>query len=175
MINSIPLKFLAVNLHYNDDNYPNDYQDTIIERLGFKASYYIASDRIYAGLDANEGGGLRCYSDNNFNTYKPYYTHPCDYIAVGIEEIKKEMSIDIYPNPANNVIHIETKESKLTYIIYSIDSRLIKEGKIEAKQINCEELSNGVYILTIKEENNILRHFKIFKNWAKTPNINTHS
>lgn len=160
IINSIPLKFLAVNLHYSN-TFPNDRQDTIIEKIGFMSSYYIASDWCSAVVDGDEGGSFQCYSDDNF-TYKANWATTCSFI-VGINGPQKEVLINIYPNPVNNNIYIESKEHKLTYVIYSIDNRLIKEGLIDAKQINCEELLNGIYILTIKGENNFLQHFKILK------------
>lgn len=164
VINSIPLKFLAVNLHYGG-NFPFDYQDTIIERIGFKASYYIASDRYYAGLDGNVGGGLRCYSDDNFNTYKPFYTHACDYIYVGINEIEKESSITIYPNPTSNSITINTDNifGKITSIeFYNSFGQPILVPR-QTNTIDITELPIGLYFIKVTNSQGLALISKFLK------------
>lgn len=164
VINSIPLKFLAVNLHYGG-NFPFDYQDTIIERIGFKASYYIASDRYYAGLDGNVGGGLRCYSDDDLNTYKPYYTYACDYIFVGINEIEKEASISVYPNPASGFITINSDNifGKIKSVeLYNSFGQLILVSK-QTNNFNITELPIGVYFIKVTNSEGLTEITKLLK------------
>lgn len=150
-INSIPLKFIVVNLHF-DSNFPNiDYQDTIIEKIGIIGSYFLPADFCSAALDGNEGGRFRCYSDNNFNTYKPYYTNPCDYIFVGINEIENEESITIYPNPASSFITINSDNifGKLKSVeLYNSFGQLMLVSK--QTNIDIKELPIGLYFIKVR-------------------------
>lgn len=68
IINEKKLKLLLIKYNYGYVNGKLKYtiQDTIIERIGSLNSYILPWDIYNEMLDANEGGPLRCYSDNNF-------------------------------------------------------------------------------------------------------------
>ncbi len=163
IINSIPLKFLAVNLHY-DNNYPTDYQDTIIEKIGFIGSYYIVSDMCGAVHDAAEGGAFQCYSDDNFNTYKSHWATTCTFI-VGIEEPKKETSINIYPSPASNFITIsENKtfgEIKSVEFYNSFGQLVLLTTQLN--NIDIAELQNGLYFIKVTNSKGLMVITKFLK------------
>jgi Secretion system C-terminal sorting domain len=161
VIHSVPLKFLAVKLHFSAGN-GIDHNDTIIEKIGFTSSYFIATDLCNAMLDAGEGGPFRCYNDNNFSTYKPHYSGACDFIT-GINEINAAALMTIYPNPTKNNLTINTRERNLSYVLYSMDGRSLKEGKVTANEIKCEELLSGMYLLAVKGEDGFLHYFKFTK------------
>lgn len=150
-INSSPLKFIVVNLHF-DSNFPNiDYQDTIIEKIGIIGSYFLPADFCSAALDGHEGGGFRCYNDDNFNIYKPHYTKECDFITE-INEIEKEESINIYPNPASDLITITANNlfGKIKSIEwYNSFGQLILVTK-QTNPIDIKELPNGLYFLKVR-------------------------
>ncbi|QTY26718.1 T9SS type A sorting domain-containing protein [Flavobacterium sp. CS20] len=73
------------------------------------------------------------------------------------EEFLKE-SISIYPNPAKDVLHVESSTIAIESLrIYNLSGRLVSEkGKIE-HQINVSQLQQGVYILEIETAVGVLR------------------
>lgn len=165
MINSIPLKFLAVNLHIASNLMSvSDYQDTIVETIGFTGSYFFPADYCNAPLDGHEGGSFRCYSDNNFNTYKPHYPGACDSITE-ISEIKKEALINTYPNPA------------LDYITINIDKMFGEVNRLELYNsfgqlvllptqllnIDIKELPKGLYFIKVANSRGIIAITKFLK------------
>lgn len=153
MINSIPLKFLAVNLHFSSNlTGISDYQDTIVETIGFTGSYFFPADYCNAPLDGHEGGSFRCYSDDNFNTYKPNYTNACNFIiGVGVNEIEEEESINIYPNPASDyiTINIDKMFGEVNRVeLYNSFGQIILLQK-QLNNIDISELPDGFYFIKV--------------------------
>jgi S-formylglutathione hydrolase len=98
------------------------------------------------------------------NTIVPIYLEPRNYgvpqlkseqLATGInEQLSRE--IMIYPNPATDVVTVQTSGNKgLTVELSTISGTLIYKSKIEGTlhQINVSNLSNGVYFVTVKSDN----------------------
>jgi len=85
------------------------------------------------------------------------------YPHIGIEE--KTTEIKIYPNPANNTVHVERTEatSPFYYAIYNQIGQLVSEGYSE-QNINTESLQDGFYILRIFEGTEILATEKLIIN-----------
>ena len=58
----------------------------------------------------------------------------------------------IYPNPANNFIHIEGDISDLTYDLYDIrGKKLLSSMTVERRRINVSSIQSGVYILALQK------------------------
>jgi len=61
-------------------------------------------------------------------------------------------NISLYPNPAESVIHIESKFDMVSenFEIFSIQGKMIIQGEIpSSKQINVQHLSNGTYFFKL--------------------------
>lgn len=69
--------------------------------------------------------------------------------ATGIEELHP-LDFSIYPNPFEDVIHIESSENTKTDLIkiYNHQGQLVKET-YENKQINLGELESGFYLIQV--------------------------
>jgi Secretion system C-terminal sorting domain len=76
----------------------------------------------------------------------------------------KPISIDLYPNPASNVINIDMANisSLANYNITSMDGKQIKDGTTASSQIDISALQSGVYFLQIKS-GNLLYNAKFIK------------
>ena len=64
-----------------------------------------------------------------------------------------DLEIDIYPNPAKEFIHIKLNKS-FEFHIYSMDHRLIKNGKNVSK-ISLENMNSGIYNIVINSGENV--------------------
>ena len=70
---------------------------------------------------------------------------------VGMNELKKELTTNIYPNPSTGLINIETKGySRLS--IFKMDGRLI-ETESEFVNNTTKFLPKGIYLFKITHDN----------------------
>ena len=71
-------------------------------------------------------------------------------------------SINIYPNPAKDILNIETGNSENSSVqIISADGKLVKTiSKLSStnSQVNISDLSNGIYFIRIQSEGVVTNH-----------------
>ena len=82
--------------------------------------------------------------------------------GVGVHENEKQqLDVKVYPNPANNYVFIELKESteKITIEIFDMPGNLVKAATFGNPQkytsIPVEDLSRGLYSIRIKSVNGL--------------------
>lgn len=86
-----------------------------------------------------------------------------------VRESKDALSfVTIYPNPAKDVLVIQTKLSTSVYTasVYDATGRLVLSKEITGKEekLNVSQLPNGVYVLQLKDQASNLRSIKLIKN-----------
>ena len=87
--------------------------------------------------------------------------------VIAIEEITKETSIDVYPNPANDKIFIATELRVKEIAIYDIYGRLCcrdasnaSTSTMDTFNVSVQDLENGIYFINIKtDKGNVVRRF----------------
>ena len=128
----------------------------------------LAKDGSIFGV-ADYSGGIR----TNDNLYDFYFfkTYPwgilnpdVGFMRTGIEEESTNKSaIDVFPNPANIEISISTPTKNTTYIFTNMYGEFVRKGK--SQNINTSSLANGIYFITLyDEEQNILGTEKVVIN-----------
>ncbi len=96
---------------------------------------------------------------NSVELLKERISQVIDYYnnSFGVEEFPvPQMEFEIYPNPSNNFIIIETtgNQQNLKYSIYNILGETLMSGIIKntnQAQINLEKLNNGIYFIRISD------------------------
>ena len=86
-------------------------------------------------------------------------------IISGINDIEGAL-VDLYPNPANNVLNIVSYTVGIENIyIYNTNGQLVLANEVNANQVrlNTSTLSKGVYIVDIKSENTSIKRKLIIK------------
>lgn len=149
-INNETRKYLVIDKCDSNNISLGWFNDTLIENIGFLHDYLLPYDQFDGAVDGNEGGPFRCYSDNNFATYKPSYTEVCDYI-MGTEELNANASFQIFPNPVSNWIQIPFNyvNEFMKYSIYSSEGKIVQMGQT-SEQIDVSNLPAGSYTLLIE-------------------------
>ena len=74
-------------------------------------------------------------------------------IVANSETENRNIDFSIAPNPAYNVLYINDLEKENTnyeYSIYTMDGKIIEKNQLE-NEINIENLTNGVYLLRLKD------------------------
>lgn len=61
--------------------------------------------------------------------------------------------IQIYPNPATDILNITEVSNKAKYEIHNAVGQIVKAGEINNNQVRVAELIKGTYIITIKDKN----------------------
>jgi hypothetical protein len=153
VINAQTLKYLVVDF-CNPDLTSQGFQDTIIEKIGFTGSYMLPFDMCTMAFDGNEGGPFRCYSDNNFATYKPFYANECEYL-VGVEE-NQMLELAISPNPSSGKFTIEAPlQAGQSIELYNLNGQqvfkqaIFNSGLNQTLEIN---LTPGMYLLKLMSQ-----------------------
>jgi len=83
--------------------------------------------------------------------------------AVGIEEIHSLVS-NVYPNPTNGIIQIEsTKEIKIISIL-SLRGKLVVKRESFSNRVDISNLKNGIYIIELLNTDSSKEHHQIIKN-----------
>ncbi len=83
----------------------------------------------------------------------------------GVLSIKDETvaNFRVFPNPVKSVIRIDATTLFETFIIYDITGKIIEAGKIQNQEIRFNNLSKGMYLLELKNQNNSTKTVKILK------------
>jgi hypothetical protein len=148
VINAQTLKYLVVDF-CNPDLTSQGFQDTIIENIGFTGSYMLPFDMCTMAFDGNEGGPFRCYSDDNFSTYKPFYANDCEFL-VGVEE-NQMIELTIYPNPSASKFTIEAPLEAGQFIaLFNLSGQQVFKQDILNSGLNHNleiNLIPGMYVL----------------------------
>jgi len=75
-----------------------------------------------------------------------------------------ESNIQIYPNPASDVLNITKVSDKASYKIYGATGQLIKQGEVKNGQVVISELIKGGYVISVEERGKELFTAKFIKN-----------
>jgi hypothetical protein len=77
-------------------------------------------------------------------------------VSTGIEDVKDQYGISIYPNPTNGVINIEnTNSSNLVISVYDVAGNkieVVNTGNLNTK-INLSSYVKGIYFVVINTGN----------------------
>lgn len=163
-INGTDLKemFVTINLIGQEKS----YNTTFIERIGDINYMFYWYNWAIATCDVNWTRGLQCFQDSLIGLYSTGLAESCDYSSTNTEHgIGLDNIIKIYPNPASNFINIEfcndlDHELQLIGITGEIMSTKTSGSQI---QLDLSSLSDGIYLLKIKHENQIISTNKIVK------------
>ena len=77
-----------------------------------------------------------------------------NYISTGVSSVVAGNNINVYPNPATSVLHIDAPCSVNVHII-SPDGRVVMEQK-DAVDMSIAHLANGVYMIMVYDGSNTL-------------------
>ena len=84
---------------------------------------------------------------------------------VSIDEGDEIDLVKIYPNPASEVLKIQSVEAILSFEMISMDGRMVKtrnELKLNEFSIDMDDLASGMYVITIQTQSR-KKSLKIFK------------
>ena len=141
-------------LHVSD---PDDFfSGDIVCGIGHLTSFF--PERLMRNTDGFRVEGLRCYWVEDELVFK-YGDEDCDAIYEELHGVGEntENQFNIYPNPTNDILFVETRliaSLPATYRITNLMGQTIMAGQItaETQQIDVATLPKGMYFITVGDE-----------------------
>ncbi|UOU99775.1 M12 family metallo-peptidase [Chryseobacterium daecheongense] len=104
--------------------------------------------RVMLAYSAQPGNGCEAYAYGEIEDYPVLIQQ-----VLGTDDIiKNNDGIQIYPNPATDVLNVTKVSDKASYKIYGTTGQLVGSGNVNSGKINVSALVKGGYIITIEEK-----------------------
>lgn len=102
-----------------------------------------------------------CMSENNIQFF---WGTQC-FGFVGIDEVKNNSSINIYPNPFANKLTVSTSSNEQSQIILCdiLSRKLLQQSFVNSTTVNTEQFIGGIYSYEILNANGLITKGKIIK------------
>ena len=162
VIQGVNLKWQKVSISkwFAGSSTATPINDTIYERFGYlQTNIFDPYNFCTNNTDVGSSTPLRCYGDNQLINFKyKGLVYNCDYV-LGIKETELQKSIiQVYPNPANDVLNIEFSktreltEQSITIEITNTLGKLVLHEKMlnPHSSLSIQDLQSGVYYFCIK-------------------------
>lgn len=141
------------------------YDDFVIQNIhvwdifGITTRCFEGSAILYEGIGSDYGlfeemfAPFKGQSRYVYSTFLEYYCRqsPCD-LLVSTNDIAVSQEINIYPNPASNILYIEGSimHKRKTISIYNTLAQQEIRKNTNQNQIDISALKNGIYILEVE-------------------------
>jgi hypothetical protein len=86
--------------------------------------------------------------------------------GVGLDRTNKLKGLDVFPNPAGNVLNVRLNNfagRRLTYNLFDMQGKLVQFAEVPAAlqnandiEIDLRSVDNGIYLLTLNDENGVV-------------------
>lgn len=107
-----------------------------------------------------EGGGftLTGFSTDNGTTF---FDKQNNLLSIQEQEIQTKNSVQIYPNPASDLINIQSTQKIEYVLIYDLSGQLLQ--KSSTQKVNLDGLKTGNYIVLVQLRDNSKHQFNLIK------------
>jgi len=133
-----------------DDDYPGE--ETWIEGVG-SISGIVKSCQKAFGSSCGDFE-LLCSSDAGTSIYVSSNYPSCWYVYTRIDDFKETNPLKLYPNPVQNVLHIEGDflAQGGSYLVRLLDytGRLVLEEELNSSELDLSTLGSGMYIIQLQ-------------------------
>jgi len=137
---------LYKRLHTQQKQFGDDWGFTgdIVERIGCLGYMF---PEAYCLTDAEIGGKLRCYEDDDVELLQ-FGTTPCDYIST-ITELDGMFGLQLFPNPSTSTITVRGPKGNWT--LYTSSGKIIQSGYKDelTYELDISSLPKGLYLLQL--------------------------
>lgn len=135
----------------------NDTSDIISYNIVFDYHFYHHPETGFWIFQTGSG----TYEDSDGQQDSFVFTVFLESMGVSVEQAAAEqIELEVYPNPANDVLNLSNGFSRKAYQILTTDGRLMSSGIITNNQLNISHLEAGTYILSVIGKNDL--HSKTF-------------
>lgn len=93
--------------------------------------------------------------------------HQSNLVVLGVDDLKPDFDIKVFPNPSADVFHLDLPEFTNTRVeVYNIHGQLMLKQELNQldNELHTEKLKNGIYFLSVFKDNLKVKTYKILKN-----------
>ena len=95
--------------------------------------------------------------------------HQNSYVVTAVEDLAKDINISVYPNPTADLLTVNLEASarpSSVLTITDLNGKVLQQAEATAdkEQLDFSNYANGVYFLSVKQGNQLIKSFKIIKN-----------
>lgn len=90
-------------------------------------------------------------------------TFPGNTMILGVESVEDDSNMEVYPNPANDIIYVKGDNIQYVEIYNTVGSRVISKNVIDSESINIADLTSGIYFVRIVDKQGNTTTTKIVK------------
>ena len=145
------------------------------------ATIHAQHDVLSAGGDFSSGSGSVAYSigqvayinySSESGSISQGVQQPNIFNIVGTEDLDKDWTASLYPNPASDIVYVDLKNdnifkkyNRLNIQLFDVDGKLLAQKEISSiiTSFPLTALSDAVYILQIHQGQQVLKSFKLYK------------
>ncbi len=166
-------------LEWSDTVWVNEYKDeTIFDTDVSKGSiaWHREIEEAFCVEGSVNSNDLLSWNNDKVLEYSDYYwnndseeweksgTTKYYYSAIASTGIVGETTIDVYPNPVQDKLHVNLpSQEEIEYCVYDLQGKLVRNGYMEDNAISFENLHRGMYILKLKTRD-MIKTGKVLKN-----------
>ncbi len=134
------------NLYYNEEPLPEYTEVSLADKISLGSNTFSIAQSSLLGGDLIISFPIKMESTATFNIFPD------------------SKNISIYPNPVNDILHMETQDnSPLTISIYNSLGILVKSKIVSDKMINVSALLPGIYLIEIHCNGEAAKKLKFIK------------
>ena len=95
--------------------------------------------------------------------------HQNTYVITEVEDLAKDINITVYPNPTIDLLTVNLEASarpSSVLTITDLNGKVLQQVAVttDKEQLDFSNYATGVYFLSVKQENQLIKSFKIIKN-----------
>ncbi len=83
--------------------------------------------------------------------------------TLGTNENGRASAVQVYPNPAVDVLNVTKVSSNAIYSIHNVSGQVVAKGKVSNGKVQVSQLLKGVYVISV-EDNGTVEKVKFIKN-----------
>jgi len=149
----------------NNDTLPalylSSWPSLVIMNIGTPRNFFIPETNFIP-----EAGppSIRCYSDTVLGTIEAPGVVVCDTnFHTGIAQVNNKQEVQLYPNPANDEVHVTgiTSNDILSAEIIAADGRIVKNTVTPNASIALDGIANGLYIVVLHMKDGTMTNRKL--------------
>jgi len=107
------------------------------------------------------------HSAGNFEITQGF--HQNSYVVTAIKNLQTDINISVYPNPITDLLSLKVESSEVESMQFTVTNfsgkiLLTKNFTENIEQINFSNHTTGTYFISIMENHQLIKSFKIIKN-----------
>ena len=145
------------------------------------ATIHAQHDVLSAGGDISSGSGSVAFSigqvafinySSESGSISQGVQQPNIFNIVGTEDLDKEWTATLYPNPASDLVYVDLKNdnifkkyNQLNIHLFDVNGKLLAQKEISSiiTSFPLTTLTDAVYIMQISQDQQVLKSFKLYK------------